>query len=241
MSVSVIVPSYNEEELIEKTVNEIHAYLSKNSDKFEIILVDDGSTDSTLYIATTLSRKLPNIKVLSNNVNCGKGYSVRKGMLEATSEYALFTDADLSTPIDELDRFIPHFNNGAEIIIGSRALKNSRVIVRQSLLRKFMGNVFNVLAQLILCRGIKDTQCGFKCFKSEIGRKLACLQRTSGFAFDAEILFLAKKHGYKVHEVPVTWRNRKNSRVTLVMSPVAMFLDLLRIRINDARGVYELK
>ncbi|MGB2706250.1 MAG: dolichyl-phosphate beta-glucosyltransferase [Candidatus Omnitrophota bacterium] len=238
-SLSVIVPAYNEEGCIRETVISIRGFLKKNFENFEIIVVDDGSTDRTCKIVSGLSEKIAALRVIRNAENRGKGESVKRGMLSAVSEYILFSDADLSTPIDEIAGFMDCARNGESIIIGSRALKGSNVLKKQSFLRQNMGRAFNLLVQTFLFKGIKDTQCGFKCFKKDAAREIFKLQRTNGFCFDAEILYIAKKKGYKIKEVPVKWSNRKDSRVTLISGSLGMLLDIFRIRINDMAGRYE--
>jgi dolichyl-phosphate beta-glucosyltransferase len=238
-SVSVIVPAYNEERYIRKTISETGDLLRKKFKSFEIIIVDDGSRDNTYNAASGLAGEIKNLKILRNTKNRGKGYSVRKGMLSAVSEWVAFMDADLSTPLSELDKFVACLKNGSDIAIGSRALRGSEILKKQGFLRRNMGKAFNLFVQGFLFTGIRDTQCGFKCFKREAALRLFGLQRLRGFCFDAEILYIAKKHGIRIKEIPVTWVNREDSRVSLIGSPLAMFLDIFRIRINDMRGCYE--
>jgi len=238
-SVSVVVPAFNEEECILKTLSNIHNFLIKNFNNFEIIVVDDASYDDTYSIALRLSGKIHSLKVLKNDINYGKGFSVRKGVLSAISEYILFSDADLSTPIDELNKFINYLEKGIDIVIGSRALRESNILKKQGFFRRNMGRMFNLLIQAILFGGIKDTQCGFKCLKKNVARKIFKLQRLHGFCFDAEILYIAKKCGYSIKEVPVKWINRESSRVSMIRDSFRMFLDIFQIKINDVRGCYE--
>ena len=237
-SVSVIIPAYNEEHYIERAVKDIRDFLIENFETFEIIIVDDGSSDKTGAIAKGLSKEIQTLKVLKNEKNCGKGYSVKRGMLSATSEYAAFIDADLSTPIAELSKFLPYLTGGMDIAIGSRASKDSNVLKRQSFLREKMGRIFNLCVQALLFKGIKDTQCGFKCFKMRRARKVFELQALRGFCFDAEVLYIAKKRLLKIKELPVVWRNRKETRVRIIRSSFEMFCDIFRIRLNDIRGYY---
>ena len=238
-SISVVLPAYNESGCIEETVSSISTYLGGKFADFEIIVVDDGSSDNTFSLASQASKKMPNLKVLKNSARHGKGYSVKKGMLAVNFDYVLFSDADLSTPIEELEACMSHFDNGADVVIGSRALKESRVIKRQGFLRMAMGKAFNFLVQLFLFRGIKDTQCGFKIFKKDAAKHLFGAQRLGGFCFDVEILHIAKKKGYVIKEHPVRWVNRKDSRVSMVKDSVKMFMDIFRIKLNNLRGCYE--
>ena len=237
--VSVVIPAYNESGYIEKTLLTVSDYLSKNFIDFEIIVVDDGSSDNTFSLASLASETISNLKVLKNSVNRGKGYSVKRGALSAIFDYIIFTDADLSTPIEEIEACVKHFDSGADIVIGSRALKKSRIIKRQGFLRMNMGKAFNFFIQLFLFRGIKDTQCGFKCFKKSVTRKLFRFQRLHRFCFDAEILYIARKKGYSIKEAPVRWINREDSRVAMVRDSLGMFLDLFRVKLNNIRGYYE--
>lgn len=237
-SVSVVIPAYNEGGYIEETVKKIHAFLERRFPSFEIIVVDDGSSDSTYKLALALAKNMPNLKVIKNNTNQGKGYSVKKGMLTAASDYILFTDADLSTPVEELDKFTAYMKDGVDVIIGSRTIKGAEIMKRQSFLRTGMGKTFNLFVQIFLFRGIRDTQCGFKIFKKGVALKLFNLQKLRGFCFDAELLYIAKKLRYTVKEVPIRWINRKNSRVLLLKSSASMFFDIFRIKINDLLGYY---
>lgn len=237
-SISVVVPAYNEGECIGRTITEIRDFLIKNFKAFEIIVVDDGSNDDTHKTVLQLSENIKELKVLKNDKNYGKGYSVKRGVFSALSEYIAFTDADLSTPISELNKFIDCLEGGAQIAIGSRALKASEILKKQRFLRERMGKVFNLLVGMFLFKGIKDTQCGFKCFKSGAARKVFRLQKIAGFCFDAEILYIAAKHKLKTREIPVKWANRESSKVSILGSSLNMLLDIFRIRINDRRSAY---
>ncbi|UCC96044.1 MAG: glycosyltransferase family 2 protein, partial [Candidatus Omnitrophota bacterium] len=192
-SISVIFPAYNEASYIRTAVIEVRNFLEKKFDHFEIIVIDDGSSDNTYEVVSQLSRDVAQLKVLRNSGNYGKGYSVKRGMLSAKYEYGVFTDVDLSTPIDELSKCIPYLEKGIDIVIGSRALRASCILKRQSLLRRSMGKIFNFCVQTVLFRGTKDTQCGFKIFRRNVAQKLFALQKLHGFCFDVEILYIAKK------------------------------------------------
>lgn len=240
-SISIVIPAYNEDKNIEKIVVNIQDFLRREFRNFEIIVVDDGSNDNTYKISSELVKQISDLRVLKNNRNYGKGYAVKNGMLSAIYDYILFIDADLSTPIEELDKCIDSLQGGTDIVIGTRASKDSIILKRQNFLREKMGKIFNLFVQLFLFRGIKDTQCGFKCFKRKAAHELFKLQRVYGFCFDAEILYIAKKRGYEIKEVPVKWTNQEESRVTLTKSPISMLLDILRIRLNNIRGCYENK
>ena len=239
-SLSVIIPAYNEEELIQNTLISIDSSLKNNFRKYEIIVVDDASEDDTCSKVIDLQEKADiQVKLIRNDENRGKGLSVKKGMLEASLDYVLFLDADLSTHIDEVLKFLPFFDDGFDIVIGSRALPDSNIIKKQGLIRRNMGKFFNLLVQVLLLHGIWDTQCGFKCFRREVARKLFSLQRMEGFCFDVEILFAGKKCDHLIKEVPISWINRESSRVSVINDSMAMFIDLFKIKINGLRGFYE--
>lgn len=226
---SIVVPTFNEEKRIENTLLSILAFLRDQPYETELLIVDDGSTDQTCQVAANTIQDYP-YQLLQNFKNLGKGAAVGKGMMAASGKFILFTDADLSTPIDEVARFLKHLEAGCDIVIGSRALPNSNVEVHQKILREGMGRIFNLFARLLAFRNIQDSQCGFKCFKREAAKELFSRQKLIGFSFDAEILFLAQRLGFRIYECPVTWRNSSASRVRLLRDPFLMFLDLLRIR-----------
>lgn len=171
-SLSLVIPAYNEAAGLEKTLVIVSDYLSKNFADFEIIVVDDGSSDDTFSLASKVSETMANLKVLKNSARCGKGCSVRRGVLSAGFDYVLFSDADLSASLDQLDTFIEELDKGADIVIGSRALAQSNIVKAQGFLRRNMGKAFNLCVQLFLFRGIKDTQCGFKAFKRSAAEEL---------------------------------------------------------------------
>ncbi len=226
---SVIVPAYNEASRLPASLEKITAFLSSQPYTSEILVVDDGSKDETCELAEKLLKNFPH-RVLKNPGNRGKGYSVRSGMLEASGKYLLFTDADLSTPIEEAEKFLKYLESNCDVVIGSRAVDRSQVKVRQNFLRETMGKVFNLFARLLTFRGVKDSQCGFKAFKKNAARDLFSRQTLEGFGFDVEIVYLTQKLGYKMLETPVVWRNSAQSKVNIVSDSLNMFLDLIRIR-----------
>ncbi len=234
-SLSVVIPAYNESQRIKSTVDIILKYLKNWKIKFEIIVVDDGSIDNTVDEVKKINKK--NIRLIKNVRNYGKGYSEKNGILNSRYEYVLFSDADLSTPIDMLDRFEKYIDN-YDIVIGSRALSGSDIKIKQPFYREFMGKIFNKFVRLFTVRGINDTQCGFKLFKGNIAKKIFERATLDGFGFDVEILYIAKLNGIKIIEVPVIWRNSKLSKVRPIKDAVRMFKDLFIIRINKAKGKY---
>lgn len=226
---SVIVPAYNEEKRIGPSLESIADYLKKQTYSWEVIVADDGSTDGTVMVAERKLMGLPH-KILKTTVNGGKGSAVKRGMLAAVGQYRLFTDADLSTPIEETARLLKELQGDFDVVIGSRALSGSNVLVHQNFIRESMGRIFNGCARLLAFRGIHDSQCGFKAFNAEAAEYLFNHQKLPGFSFDVEIVFLAQKQGYRLLEIPVTWCNSEQSRVRLLSDPLLMFWDLLKIR-----------
>lgn len=233
---SVIIPAYNEEKRLPPTLRRITEFLSQWGRTYEVVVIDDGSRDATIARARELD--LPRVIVSPNEGNRGKGYSVRRGMLLAKGEYRLMTDADLSTPIEEIDRLLPLMKESYDVAIASRALRGSNVEIRQPWYRENMGRVFNLFVQLLTVPGLQDTQCGFKLFTAKAAEATFRLARMDGFSFDVEALFIARRLGYRIAEVPVTWRNDEATRVGVLRDSTRMFVDLLRIRGNDWAGHY---
>ncbi len=237
-SLSVVIPAHNEESRIPGTLRAVSSYLANNFEEYELIVVDDGSSDDTASVVETSGREFKNISLISYPANSGKGYAVRKGVLSSKGSLLLICDADLSTPIQEYERLKCFLINGFDIAIGSRGLRDSDIAVRQPWYRERMGKMFNVFVRTLVVGGIKDTQCGFKLFKGDVARSLFKKSCIDGFAFDVEILFLARRMGYKTKEVPVRWLNSPNSRVKIMRDPLKMFLELFRIRANWLLGRY---
>jgi dolichyl-phosphate beta-glucosyltransferase len=235
---SVIIPCYNEEKLIEDTLDTVTAYLAKSGYSHEIIVVDDGSRDNTAGIVSRFAKRCPRVKLLENGRNRGKGFSVRTGVLKASGELVCFSDADLSTPIEEVEKLLYWIRQGFDIAIGSRSLEDSEVELHQPWWREMMGRTFNLFVRIMAVRGIKDTQCGFKCFRGPVAGELFSRQVLDGFSFDVESLFIARKLGYSVKEVPVRWINRAESKVNPVTSSLEMLRDLFRIRLRNLFGGY---
>lgn len=231
IDLSVIIPAYNEEIRLGPSLEEVKRSLDARGSSYEVIVVDDGSNDRTVEVseASSLARA-GKIKVLSNGRNMGKGFSVKKGVEAASGEFILFSDADMSTPMDEADKLLSVLKNGFDVAIGSRAAHDSRVEVRQPFFRQAMGKVFNFLVRVILGEALSDTQCGFKAFRNPAAKALFRDISIEGFAFDAELLFLARKKGLKVKEVGVIWKNSPISKVSPVSSSINMLCDVLRIR-----------
>lgn len=234
-SVSIVIPAYNEERRLPATLDTIRAFLSRRGFGFaEIIVVDDGSTDATVQCAA----RTPSVRVLQNPGNRGKGYSVRHGMLKARGEWRLFTDADLSSPIEEMDKLWEAIGRtGASVAIGSRALDPSLVGVHQHWTREQAGRLFNTVMRGITGLPFRDTQCGFKLYSAAAAAKIFPLQRLDGFGFDVEDLVIARVLGIAVTEVPVRWNNVEGTKVSLTQG-LRSFMDPVRVRMNEARGLY---
>lgn len=228
---SIIIPAYNEEKRIGLTLSKICGFLKTKSYDYKVILVDDGSNDKTIFQAQNSElAKIGKLKIIKNVTNKGKGFSVKNGILNSAGEFVLFSDADLSTPIEETDKLFGYIKNGYDIVIGSRSIAGSDVKVHQPFYREKMGRIFNFLVNSLLMGGFNDTQCGFKLFKGNIARELGKELTISGFCFDVEMLYLAKKKGYRIAEIGVVWENSPQSKVRVINSSLAMFIDLLKIR-----------
>ncbi|PIN80794.1 glycosyl transferase [Candidatus Woesearchaeota archaeon CG10_big_fil_rev_8_21_14_0_10_34_8] len=234
MKLSIVIPAYNEEKRIKASLEKIIAYMKKERYDYEIIVINDGSTDKTKEVVLEFN----NVTVLDNPNNKGKGYSVRGGFLYAKGDWILFSDADLSTPIEELEtcfRYIKEY----EVIIASRNLPMSKIVVKQPLLRSNLGKIFPFFVRLLLLPGIHDSQCGFKLFSNKAAKAVAEKQKIEGFCFDAEQMFIAKKLRYKIKEIPVTWANDERSKVRIIKDSLKMFFDLFKVRINALNGAYD--
>lgn len=236
---SVIIPAFNEEKRLPKTLEDIDRYLRGQSYKYEIVVVNDGSKDNTAQIVRERVSAIRNLRLIDNKENHGKGYVVRQGMLKAKGNYRLFTDADNSTSIDHVERFLPYFQQGYEVVIGSRRIKGAILDPPQPFYRQLLGRLFGLLTAILIGTwGIKDTQCGFKCFSQKAAETIFPKCKIDRFAFDPEILIIAKKLGYKIKEVPVVWKNDLESKVKLG-SMIKMGIDLLKIRWNLINRKYD--
>lgn len=243
---SVIIPAYNEEPNFQNgTIDQVPKYLAKQDYSYEIIIVDDGSDDSTAKLADTFAKKHENVRVVTNP-HQGKAETVKTGVQKASGDLVLFTDFDQATPISEIEKLLPHFPE-YDIVIGSRQLPGAKR-EKEPFYRHLMGLVFNRIVQLIAVRGIWDTQAGFKCFKGPVAKELFSRLKVYGHgqkvkgalvtAFDVELLFLAIKLGYKIKEVPIIWHHVATSRVNPLKDSLRMFRDVVKVRLNDIRGVY---
>ncbi len=227
---SIIVPAYNEEQRLPATLERMREYLDGRDEPYEVLVVDDGSTDSTLSLARSVAAGWPQLQVLALPANEGKGAAVRLGMLSARGEHRVFSDADLSTPIEEIESLRARLQGRCAVAIASRALPDSTIAVHQPGRREVMGRTYNRLLRVAALRGLHDTQCGFKAFTAEAA--VACFEplRTLRFGFDAEVLLRARRKGWTVAEVPVRWEHKEDSRVSAMRDSVGVLYDLLRLR-----------
>ena len=234
---SIIIPSFNEEQRLPDTLRKIAAYVRERRPDTEVIVVDDGSTDKTATVARSYQARIPLLRVLSNGTNRGKGFSVRHGSLEARGNIVLFTDADLSSPIEEGEKLLTGLATH-DVAIGSRAVDRSLIEAHQSAFRESAGIVFNRIVRIILRLPFVDTQCGFKAFRRERCRIIFEQQTIERFGFDPELLYLARHHGLSTIEVPVRWAHSPATKVSMLKDSVQMFLDVFVIRWNALRGRY---
>ena len=234
--VSIVIPAYNEEARISDTLKELIGYLNSRSYTWEILVADDGSTDATGALVSELAAREPKVRLISLP-HRGKGWAVKNGMLAACGAYRLLCDADLSVPVDHLERVLPPQLEGIDIAIGSREAPGARRIGEPAR-RHIMGRAYNTLVRFLAVPGIRDTQCGFKCFRQEIVPELFRRQTTNGFAFDVELLFLARKAGLKLMEIPVDWYYREHSKVRPLHDSWTMTLAVLKIRWRYLLGKY---
>lgn len=238
MTYSLIIPAYNESDRIRPTLDRILKYIEEQHWESEVLVVNDGSSDNTGEIVKEYGRIHPQVQLVENGRNRGKGFSVRNGMQHARGDICLLTDADLSSPIAESRKLFDAITQGADIAIGSRWLRAELQTERQPLYRQLFGRVFNLLLRVVLGLNFKDTQCGFKAFRREPARQIFALQKIERWGFDPEVLFLARQFGYRVAEVPVSWAHNAGTRLHPFKDGVLMGLEILRIRWNAWIGTY---
>jgi dolichyl-phosphate beta-glucosyltransferase len=229
---SVVVPAYNEENRLGPTLEAAQSYLSRHYPDFELLVVDDGSTDATAGLVAQWHEKDPRIQLLQYDGNHGKGFAVRYGMMHSTGDFALFMDADLATPIEEVEKVLASARAGADVAIGSRDVPGSVLERRESILRELGGKIFNRIVQTFAVPGIRDTQCGFKLFRRSAVQRIFAIAKEDGYAFDVELLFLARRLGLKIDEVPIRWHHHDGSKISPVRDAVRMLKGLARIRSN---------
>jgi|SRR5579871_184399 len=236
---SIVIPAYNESARLGATLVKVLAYVHLRGWNAEVLVVNDGSSDDTAEIVRRMATREPALRLVENPGNRGKGYSVRNGMLHARGRVVLFSDADLSSPIEEAPKLFGALEAGADIAIGSRWLRTETQTQRQPLYRQVFGRVYNIALRLTLGLQFADTQCGFKAFKQEAAQAIFPLQKIERWGFDPEVLFLARKFGFKVKEIPVLWGHSGGTRIHPIKDGARMFLEMLHIRWNDVTGKYD--
>ncbi|MFN2443623.1 MAG: dolichyl-phosphate beta-glucosyltransferase [Thermoanaerobaculia bacterium] len=235
LGISIVIPAFNEERRLPESVRKVATYMREHSAIRELILVDDGSRDGTAALIRQFEREIPGVRAVSYFPNGGKGYAIRRGVLEASPGLAiLITDADMSTPIEDLGKLIPALS-AHDVAIGSRALEASSIGVRQALYRQFMGKMFNRLMRIITGIPFDDTQCGFKLFSARSAKPVFAEATVDRFAYDVEAIIIASRLGFRVTEVPVRWNNDADSRVRILRDSFRMLFDILRIRLRVGR------
>lgn len=235
---SIVVPAYNEQNRIGKSLKELDAYLSRQNYSYEILVINDGSKDKTAEVVSEAAKTVKNLRLIDNRENHGKGYVVRQGMLEARGEYRLFSDADSSVSIDQIEKFWPYFKEGYDVVIGSIEVEGAKVEEHAAWYRRFIGHWAKLLIRALAIWEIRDTQRGFKCFTARAAESVFPKQTITRWGFDIEILVIAKKQGYKIKEVPVVWINPGESKVNL-SAYINTFKELLQIKWNLIRGKYK--
>jgi glycosyltransferase involved in cell wall biosynthesis len=236
---TIVIPAYNESARIEAALERVMSCINEQGWDAEVLVVDDGSTDDTCQIVERWMKQYPRLHLVQNPGNRGKGYAVRNGLLQAAGDVVMFTDADLSAPIEEAERLMAALKHGADVAIGSRWMDRSRQTIHQPLYRQFFGRCFNWVTRAVMGLPFKDTQCGFKAFKRDAAQMIFRLQTIERWGFDPELLFIARKLGYKVNEVPVTWGHDERSRMSYLKDGMKMLEEMVVIRYNSAAGRYD--
>jgi dolichyl-phosphate beta-glucosyltransferase len=234
---SIIIPAYNEERRLPKTLNQVISFLTSQSYSAEVLVVENGSRDKTLEIACDFADKHPQVRVIQEPRR-GKGRAVQRGMLEACGDFRFMCDADLSMPIAEVNRFLPPLHADYEIAIGSREAPGA-VRYDEPSYRHLVGRVFNTMIRILALPGLQDTQCGFKCFRGYVAKDLFTHQTLTGWSFDVEVLFMARKRGYKILELPIPWYFNPDSHVSVINDSLRMAFDIVNIRLKNLRGLYD--
>jgi dolichyl-phosphate beta-glucosyltransferase len=236
---SIIIPAHNEESRLPDTLEQIIRFLQKQNFTSEIVVVENGSTDRTYMIAQEFARKYGNVHVIQNGWR-GKGLAIQRGVQEAKGEYVFMCDADLSMPVEEISKFLPPQLLNVDIAIASREAPGA-VRYDEPYYRHLTGRVFNILIRLLVLPSLQDTQCGFKCIRADVARDIFRYQTLTGWAFDVELLYIARRHGYNIVEIPIHWYFNADSKISVFRDSLRMFLDLLLIRRNARRGLYDPK
>lgn len=236
---TIIIPAYNEEHRLPRTLEQIFAFLDEQDYSTEVLVIENGSNDKTYEIALDFAKRNQNLRVFQEKKR-GKGNAVRRGMLEAQGAYRFLCDADLSMPIDEVNKFLPPILTDTDIAIASREVPGA-VRYDEPHYRHLTGRIFNTLIRLLVLPDLQDTQCGFKCFRAEVAQDVFRHQTLTGWSFDVEILYIAQRKGYRIYEVPINWHFKPDTKISILQDSWQMFLDLLTIRRNARRGLYDSK
>ena len=238
--ISIVIPVYNESKRLSSGIDTIVHYFQAQQYSHEIIVINDGSSDNTLTLLKSYQEDHSNLRVITYEQHKGKGYAIKTGVLDSRGDYVLFTDIDLSTPIEILENFLSYINVNpeVEILIGSRKKSGSNITKRQPFIRQKMGEGFTALSKALLGVNVSDFTCGFKLFSGTLARTIFAKQQISGWGFDAEILFLANKQKKMIHELPVTWHNDELTKVNLTRDTLKSLFELFTIRLNDMTGTY---
>ena len=236
---SIVIPAYNEGARIERTLDRVMSCVEQQGWDAEVLVVDDGSVDETPAIVARWMETHPRLHLVKNEGNRGKGYSVRNGLLQAAGDVVMFTDADLSAPMEEAELLLAAIADGADVAIGSRWMDKTRQTIHQPLYRRFFGRCFNWVTRTVMGLPFKDTQCGFKAFRRPAAQVIFRLQRIERWGFDPEILFIARKLGYQIREVPVTWGHDERSRMSYLKDGMKMLEEMAVIRANSIAGRYD--
>ena len=234
---SIIIPAHNEESRLPNTLEQVFHFLEKQPFSSEVIVVENGSIDRTYEIARQFSEKHRSLRVIQSQER-GKGIAVRQGMLEAQGEYCFMCDADLSMPVDEISKFLPSMPANFDVAIASREAEGA-IRYNEPSYRHFGGRGINFIIQLLILPGLNDTQCGFKCFRAEIAKDLFTRQTLHGWSFDIELLYIARRRGYRITEIPIHWYHHPETKVSAVRDALRMIGDIFRIHANARRGMYE--
>jgi glycosyltransferase involved in cell wall biosynthesis len=234
---SIVIPAHNEERRLPRTLEQVFAFLEGQPYFAEVLVVENGSTDGTLRIAQDFASHHPQLRVIHSD-DRGKGLAVRTGMLAATGDFRFMCDADLSMPIEEVERFLPPAQTGLDVAIGSREVEGARRY-NEPTHRHWGGRLINLLIRILILPSLQDTQCGFKCFRAAVAQDLFQQQTLNGWSFDIELLYIAYRRGYRVVEVPVDWYYRSESKVSALRDALRMIADIFRIHSNGRRGLYD--
>ncbi len=235
---SVIIPAYNEESRLPKTLRAVLAYLEQQKYTWEVAVVDDGSSDQTAAVVKSMSLVTPRVRLLQYGHNRGKGYAVRYGLIHTKGAFRLFMDADNSTTINHIGRFLPLFDMGFDVVIGSRDVKGAQIAVHQAKWKELLGDLGNLWIQFWAVWGVKDTQAGFKVLRAAVAEKVAPVLTIDRWGFDVELLAVARRHGFKISEQPIRWENDANSKVK-ASAYIEVFKEVVQVRLNMWRGLYD--